>query len=112
MKFVVLVPWWVYALFIFVMIAIGGAVLYVGLILLVIYLLFTRPGLIIGLGLIGLSFRYWYVTVPLLIALFIYEYVKKKKESVPAEKSLIGELLKDTKVPPSQDASDEPMSSK
>ena len=107
MKFVVLMPWWVYAIFAFVIIAIGGAALYIGLLLFLIYLFFTRPALVLGLVLIGLSFRYWYVTIPILTVLFVYGYFKKKKESNSSEAPSLSGFLKDSSSTVSKEASDE-----
>lgn len=111
MKFVVVVPWWLYAIFVVVAVAIGGAIMYAGLFLLLIYVFFKSPGTVIGLILLGLSFRYWQVTVPLLIALLIYLYFQKKSEAISKTSGLDQVMLKDTLKLPQQNASDPPPSS-
>lgn len=79
MKFVVLIPWWLYALVALPLFLAGGLALYVGLIVLGLFFVVRHPLFCITCGLIGLSIRYWQVTVPLLLALAIYCWKAKPK---------------------------------
>ncbi len=87
MKFVLLIPFSVYAIFVVAAIAIGGTVLYIGLIALVLLLLIFNLRLFFSLILLGLGFqllkvgfKYWYIATPICILLAVL-IKKTNKES-------------------------------
>jgi hypothetical protein len=92
MKFVVPIPLWLYIAFAFVAFSVGVTVMYVVLVLLFIYLLITNPrrvvGFLISIAILAAVFKYWKVTILVLLCAFIFKCIPRKNDML-AEKRLI-----------------------
>lgn len=79
MKFVVVIPFWLYAVFFLVVFSTAIVAAYVFAALVLLYLFITRPKEAIGLLLIALSVKYWKITLPLLALYFFWSWVSSGK---------------------------------
>jgi hypothetical protein len=92
MKFVVPIPLWLYIAFAFVAFSVGVTVMYVVLVLLFIYLLISQPRQVIrflvGIALIAAVFKYWKITLLVLLCAVIFKYMFRKNEVLLHEENL------------------------
>ncbi len=79
MRFVVAVPFSLYLFFALIAFSIGMYVFTFVAIIGSIYLLIRYPREMVGLILLGLAFRFWFITLPIFACLLIFGYFAKKK---------------------------------
>jgi uncharacterized membrane protein len=93
MRFVVVIPLWVYFIYALVAISAASAVLYIILVLSFIYMLLTQPrqvaGFLFGIALLSLALQYWKVSIILAVVALISKYHFRNKSSLSANQKLI-----------------------
>lgn len=94
MKFVVPIPLWLYLVFAFVAFSVGVIAIYLVLFLSFIYLLISQPKqvtrFLMGLALMAAIFKYWKVTLIVLLCALIFKYMLRRKEVLPDEGKILG----------------------
>jgi hypothetical protein len=92
MKFVVPIPLWLYLAFALVAFSAGVTAMYVILAVSFIYLLISQPrqvfGFLMGIALMAAVFKYWKITLLVLLCAVIFKYMFRKNEVLPHEENL------------------------